>query len=248
MAERGDSCVCNLIKIKVYEMEKKLSIKKATENLRLEKEKAYNKYMPKKKNPMAIFVKGNIVAFLLSSVAWLYYSNQRMYEPEMHDYIGPYEDQRTYLEAIADTYIPFNNGVFDPHVAWCVTVFVQLVLALMCIGVVRSRSKSKKDIDVMLEVERLAKEHNLDSVAAKKMLKVAPSIVKNMSKDSRIFFDMVMEGKFSMGDKKFVNTVSAIIVGHLEKHPEDMKKVVGVFESDVLPKKMRTILVQQKGK
>ncbi|MBQ5700079.1 MAG: hypothetical protein IIV74_02185 [Alphaproteobacteria bacterium] len=223
-------------------MEKKTVIKKATKNIEAKTKQAYNKYVPKKKNPVYFFMGGNMVAFLLSSAAWGYLSNQRSYEAEMHDYTGPVLDQRTYLQAMGDTYSPFNDGRYDPHLAWQFNVCVQLILALICIGIAAKnkaeRDKAEQNIDMMLEIERLAKEHKLDPGAAKKMLRVAPEIVKNMSADSRVYFDMIIEGKISVADNDFIGVATAIMAGHLKSHPEDMERVEAVFGNAPVPKEI----------
>ena len=210
----------------------------------------YSKYLTKKHNPITTFIKGNVVMFLLGSVAWLYFSHQNSYEPEMREYVGLRMDNRTYIEAVKDAYIPFYNGKFDPHATWMVTVCFQIILALACVGIaIRQKSKRKEqehDIDIMLEIEKLAKEHNLDATAAKKMLTIAPEIVKHMSEDSRVYFDMIMDGKVSTTDENFMNIASAVMAGHLQSHPEDMERIMTVFDERAIPQEILNLAAEQK--
>ena len=214
-----------------------------------EKIMAYSKYLPKKHNPIAMFIKGNVVMFLLGSVAWLYFSHQNSYEPEMRDYVGPRIDNRTYVEAVKDAYSPFYKGNFDPHVTWILNVCFQIILALSCVGIAaRQKSKRKEhehDIDIMLEIENLAKEHNLDATSAKKMLTVAPEILKHMSQDSRVYFDMIMDGQVSTTDENFINMASAVMAGHLQTHPKDLERVMSVFDDKDISAELLKVYNQQ---
>ena len=111
----------------------------------------------KKHNPITTFIKGNVIIFLLGSVLWLYFSHQNSYEPEMGEYVGSPVDNRTYVEAIKDAYIPFYKGKFDPHIAWLVNVCFQIILALVCVGIaVRQKSKRKEqEHDIELSERQL---------------------------------------------------------------------------------------------
>lgn len=220
-----------------------------TKDITNEKIAAYSKYLPKKHNPITTFIKGNVIMFLLGSVAWLYFSHQNSYEPEMREYVGPSMDNRTYVEAVKDAYIPFYKGKFDPHITWMANVCFQIILALACVGIaMRQKSKRKEqehDIDVMLEIEKLAKEHQLDATAAKKMLAIAPEIVKHMSEDSRVYFDMIMDGKVSTTDENFMNIASAVMAGHLQTHPEDLDRVMSVFDDKAISAELLNMYTQQ---
>lgn len=209
----------------------------------------YKKYLPKNKSAISTFLKGNVVAFLLGSSAHLLFSNVENPSPETSEYIGTHLDNRTYINAIKDAYIPFYKGKFDPHIAWMVNVCFQIILALACVGIaVRQKSKRKEqehDIDIMLEIEKLAKEHNLDATAAKKMLTIAPEIVKHMSEDSRVYFDMIMDGKVSADDENFMNIAAAVMAGHLQTHPEDLDRVMSVFDDKAISAELLNMYTQQ---
>ena len=219
-----------------------------TKDITNEKIAAYSKYLPKKHNPITTFIKGNVIMFLLGSVAWLYFSHQNSYEPEMREYVGPSMDNRTYVEAVKDAYIPFYKGKFDPHITWMANVCFQIILALACVGIaMRQKSKRKEqehEIDIMLEIEKFAKEHTFDATAAKKMLTVAPEIVKHMSEDSRVYFDMIMDGKVSADDENFMNIAAAVMAGHLQTHPEDMDRVMSVFDEKSIPQEILAMRMQ----
>ena len=77
-----------------------------------------------------------------------------------------------------------------------------------------------------------AKEHNLNASTAKKIVNVAPKIIMNMSADSRTYFDMILDGKFSIEDKHFVNTAIAIMAGHLQTNPDDAKLIADIINDN----------------
>ena len=97
----------------------------------------------------------------------------------------------------------------------------------------------------MLAIEKLAKEHHLDATAAKKIVKVAPEIIKHMSKDSRVYFDMIMDGQVSVEDEKFLDIATSIMVGHLESHPEDMERIMTTFYEKSIPQEVLAMRMQR---
>ena len=167
---------------------------------------------------------------------------------------GPYLEQRTYQQALKDAYWPMVNGEYAPDFDWYLTMGMIVVFAAFLLdGTVISANKSyKKDlkaakaqVDIMLAIEKLAKEHHLDATAAKKIVKVAPDIVKNMSKDSRVYFDMIMDGQVSVEDEKFVDIATSIMVGHLESHPEDMERIMTTFYEKSIPQEVLAMRMQR---
>lgn len=62
-----------------------------------------------------------------------------------------------------------------------------------------------------------------------------PEIVKNMSADSRVYFDMIMDGQVSVDNKDFLNMAAAVMAWHLQSHPEDMARVIALFDEKQIP-------------
>lgn len=193
------------------------------------------------------WLKTNVIAnatlFILGSAMWIVGAHTRSFDPDYDEpggpKTGPYWEQRTYQQAMKDAYWPMVNGEFSPEYDWYLTMAMILTFAAFSlVGTVASAKKNyKKDIkaaqaqvDIMLEIEKLAQEHHLDATAAKKIVKVAPEIIKHMSADSRVYFDMIMDGKVSADDENFMNIAAAVMAGHLQTHPEDMKRVTELLD------------------
>ena len=220
---------------------------------------AYKKYAKPRKslsaritekvpNWLALNVMFNASLFLWGSLIWLYGSNTRQFDPEYDTpggpATGPYLELRTYTQALKDAYWPMENGEFSPDFSWKLNAGMALVFALLsmgqgvaAIGLRRHADlkRARAQMDIKLNLEKLAREHNLDATAAKKMLAVAPEIVKNMSADSRVYFDMIMDGRVSVDNKDFLNMAAAVMAGHLQSHPEDMARVIALFDEKQIP-------------
>lgn len=159
-------------------------------------------------------------------------------------------ETRDYKQAIKDAYNPIRDGKFDPHFWWYVNAALVLVVSIYSIVNATKKVKTKADsanaqVDIMLEIEKLAKEHTMDPSVAKKIIQIAPDIVKNMSKDSRVYFDMIMDGQVSVEDEKFLNIATSIMVGHLESHPEDMERVMATFDEKSIPQEVLAMRMQR---
>lgn len=193
----------------------------------------------------------NAAAFLIGSYGWLLghsvgvnaideWGEARFYPCESRDY----------KQAIKDAYNPIRDGKFDPHFWWYVNAALILVVSVYSIVNATEKVKTKADrenaqVDIMLEIEKLAKEHKMDPSVAKKIIQIAPDIVKNMSKDSRVYFDMIMDGQVSVEDEKFLNIATSIMVGHLESHPEDMERVMATFDEKSIPQEVLAMRMQR---
>ena len=208
------------------------------------------------------WIKTNVIAgatlFLLGSALWVFRSHTRSFDPDYDEPGGPktgaYLDHRTYQQAFKDAYWPMVNGEFSPEYDWYLTVGMILTFAAFSLAGtgISAKKNYKKDVkatqtqvDIMLEIERLAKKHNLDATAAKKIVKVAPEIIKHMSADSRVYFDMIMDGKVSIEDENFSNVTAAIMTGHLYTHPEDMELVVSTFDERSIPETVMAMYNKQ---
>ena len=195
------------------------------------------------------WLKSNLIAnatlFILGSIIWIHGAHTRSFDPDCDqpgkEKTGPYLEQRTYKQALKDAYWPFTNGEYTPEIDWQMTMGLIITFAAFSLaGMIKSAKKDhKKDlnathaqIDIMLEIERLAKEHNLNASTAKEIVNVAPKIIMNMSADSRTYFDMILDGKISIEDKNFVNAAIAIMAGHLRTNPDDAKLIADIINDN----------------
>lgn len=232
-------------------------------------EKVHKKHNVNKKNfkdyfldQMPAFIRRNLIAnlvlFLFGSAVWSYTAHTRTFDPDYDTpdgpRTGPYIEQRTYKKALKDAYMPIVKGKFVPDFDWYFTISMIVTFALFTLSkaAIAANNTRKKDlkninsqIDIMLEIERMAKERNLDANAAKKILSVAPEIVKHMSADSRLFFDLILDGKIAIDDEKFIKTAIAIMAGHLQSHPKDMNLIMSALETQPLSNEILYALMQE---
>ena len=198
----------------------------------------------------------NVATFLIGTVGWWFASQPRNDALFRDDYkFGevhelPAWDERPYKQAFIEAYNPVRDGKLDPHFWWYVNMALVLSVTIYSIVQADKRlkqvvAKANRDVDLMLEIERLAKEHKLDPTMAKKIVKVAPDIIEHMSEDSRVYFDMIMDGKVSANDESFLNIATTIMVGHLKTHLEDMELVMSTFDERSIPKEVMAIYTKQ---
>ena len=118
------------------------------------------------------------------------------------------------------------NSRFKTHA--CVLGIEAFILACLLIGY-RKRHKDKNGI---LKIEK----HNLDQKFVAMMMKFVPDIVKNMSKESSVYFEMLMDGTLDYEQNPVIFEIAkSILDSHLQSHPEDMKRVLSVFDEKSLP-------------
>lgn len=106
---------------------------------------------------------------------------------------------------------------------------------------VMSKYQTDKDtVDMMLELKKFGQQYNLNTNQVKKLVKSATSIISRMSSDERVYFDMLLNGKLdNINDKEtLMKMATAIMSGHLQKHPEDMKLVMEIYDINSIPKEI----------
>ena len=110
-------------------------------------------------------------------------------------------------------------------------------MAAWLLDALSKNKNSREAIDVMLEIERQAKQNNIDKNLLIRMMNIAPEIVSHMSSETRTYFDILMSGDMDYENNQYVLiTAKAILEGHLDSHPEDMKLVLATFKKDSLPR------------
>jgi len=169
---------------------------------------------------------------------------QEAYDPYFHATKGEY----CYKDNSIDTYWkPDNkpsyrdtskvNNRFKRHMM--LVCIEALVLACVVIGALRKRRAVAQDVDIMLEVEKIADSKKVSSKLIRKMLNVVPEIVGHMSSESSVYFEMLLKGDFDCKQNPQVLEISkAILSGHLASHPKDMERVLAVFDEASLPQSL----------
>lgn len=154
-----------------------------------------------------------------------------------------------YCNSIREAYDPYFHGVdecgssyhdstindrFKRHM--CVLGIEALVLACVVIGALRKRRAVVKDVDIMLKIEKVSQSSKVGAKLIKKMMTVAPQIVSHMSSESSVYFEMLMDGSFDCDNNPQILAITkSVLAGHLHSHPEDMKRVLEVFDEASLP-------------
>lgn len=156
------------------------------------------------------------------------------------------ENQTPYKEALRDAYWPVANGKFNPTIGWGANV---LIAVLTAIGAGKKIQKDKQinktiatertAIDTMVTLQKLPQNvelYHLTENQMKCLTSVAKSIISEMSSEYRIYFDMIIEGKINAENKKdMLSLATTIMEGHLSQHPEDINKVLEVFNEHSVP-------------
>ena len=163
------------------------------------------------------------------------------YDPHFHAakgfYTGSYlfdregYKQATTKPAYRDSTI---NTRWKVHTGLC--LIEAFILALGIIGNLSGRSRLDKDVDTMLEIEELAEKNGYSKELIMKMIGIVPIVIEHMSKESRLYFDLLMSGNFDyQKDTDVINVAREILRGHLQSHPEDMQKVLSAVDDVAIP-------------
>lgn len=195
--------------------------------------------------------------FMLGNVSWLFFQEHRFQDgsAEHNPLYKPYK------AALHDAYIPTNKyygydgddpdgGIneepdFAPSVAWMINVFLSV-----CVLVFSSpslfESDGKRTVDMMLGLEKFGKEYNLDTEKVRRLVNVCKDVIKRMSKDKRVYFDMLMSGDISVKDNAtFQSMAVSVMSGHLQSHPEDLQMVLDVFDERSIPSEIKAMAVKK---
>lgn len=143
---------------------------------------------------------------------------------------------------------PFVDGKFQPTATWYRQLAFLVVSVCVALGVTRAYGygrdyfADKKIVDAgdmmseLKEMELFGKKYNLNTHQVKRLVRVVPYVIQRMSGQERIYFDMLMEGKINIKDNKtFMDMAVAIMMGHLDSHPESAKLILDTFDERSLP-------------
>lgn len=112
------------------------------------------------------------------------------------------------------------------------------ILACLVIGDLRKRRKVINDVDTMLTVQKQAR-YSVSEYMLKEMVKVAPEIVHHMAEDSSVYFEMLMKGDLDCEENpQVLEFAKSVLAGHLAKHPEDLNRVLSVYDESTLPQSL----------
>ena len=195
--------------------------------------------------------------FMLGNVSWLFVQEGRFLDgsAEHNPHYKPYK------AALHDAYIPTNKyygydgdnpngGIneepdFAPSVAWMINVFWS-VCVLVFSSPLLFFSDGKRTVKMMLELEKFGKEYNLDTEKVRRLVNVCKDVIKRMSKDKRVYFDMLMSGDISVKDNAtFQSMAVSVMSGHLQSHPEDLQMVLDVFDERSIPSEIKAMAVKK---
>lgn len=174
------------------------------------------------------------------------------WNPVSDGFYGYWEDD-PYGQDIGRFYIGFDKdsiGKFKPTGTWYFNIVSFLTMLSIAIGVSIDQKKrinetkqenklNIKAVDMMLDLQKLGKEYNLNTEQVQKLVSLTPQIISDMSRDERVYFDMLMNGDIEIAENKtFLGMATAIMDGHLKKHPEDMQRVLEVFDEKSIPESL----------
>ena len=154
------------------------------------------------------------------------------YDPFFHGAIKYTKDG---IDTERAAYVSNNiNSRWSRHVV--LLAIEAFLLASILLFRVKVRRDAKEEIDLVLEIEQLAKRNKVTPEIIKQMMLIAPDILRHVSKESPVFFEMLMDGKMDYEKNHIVyNAARSVLEGHLESHPEDLQRVMAAFYKDSLP-------------
>ena len=198
--------------------------------------------------------------FMLGNVSWFFVQGDPYMDTNGHGFAdNPH--YKPYKAALHDAYIPTNKyhgygwedpdgGIneepdFAPSVAWMINVFLS-VCVLVFSSPLLFFSDGKRTVDMMLGLEKFGKEYNLDTEKVRRLVNVCKDVIKRMSKDKRVYFDMLMSGDISVKDNAtFQSMAVSVMSGHLQSHPEDLQMVLDVFDERSIPSEIKAMAVKK---
>lgn len=158
----------------------------------------------------------------------------------LHDVYIPtnkYYDYKYCENSDCDNIKVHENPEFKPHVAWCLNVFITLCALIYSIIFVKMNRYGRDAVDMMIDLKKFGEQYNLNTEKVKKLVNIANYTIERMSADERVYFDMLMNDNINIADKDTMKQfATTIMVGHLEKHPRDIEKIMKIFDERTIPK------------
>ena len=141
---------------------------------------------------------------------------------------------------VVETDSKFSDVMFYISLgAFCSLILsICTIIGLIAQDKIGNKAKDKA-IDLMLDIADKKSELKINEKQLKKLLKVVPEVVSRMSAAERVYFEMLMNGDLQIVDNKtFRGMAIAIMEGHLQSHPEDIKRILDVFDRDSIPQEI----------
>lgn len=186
--------------------------------------------------------------FALGNVNWLMLQSQEFEKgpiPTTNKYFKPYKI------ALHDAYIPTSKYYYDNierniktvteptfklHFLWCLNVFLSVCCILINTSITKGLNADFDAVDMMLDLEKLQKQYNLNTKQVYRLIFTAKNVIKKMSIDNPVYFNMLMQGDINITNQNaFKNMAVAIICGHLQSYPKDANRVLNAFEEASIP-------------
>lgn len=182
-----------------------------------------------------------VTTFVLGNMWYLWWG------VDSYDDAGNYNEFKTpYKEALRDAYWPVADGKFNPTYGWGANMLIAALVFSYGVGKIKEDKRTNRNIaaersaiDTMAYLRELpenVKIYKLNKNQIENLTSVAKSIISEMSADCRVYFDMIIDGKIDAENQKdMLNLATMIMTGHLSSHPEDINKVLAVFNERSIP-------------
>lgn len=197
----------------------------------------------------------NAMAFLAGSFLWTLWGMSLNSAGGNSDRIAV--NHTPYAQALRDAYVPISNGKtkklnqttyiergkFAPTIGWTANMLVML-MGLIGATVIARRQKMNADyitlhndtVDMMLDLEDFKGNYNLNTYQVARMINNMSGIIREMSEDKRIYFDMILDGRINIRkNDTFLKMATHIMQGHLAGHPNDINKILDVYNWQSVP-------------
>lgn len=167
-----------------------------------------------------------------------------------------------YTQALYDAYIPISNGKtkllntttpvergkFAPTIGFIANMLVTLIGICGAVGISYRQKKRNSEIilhnntvDMMLDLEEFKGNYNLNTYQVARMINDMSDIIREMSADKRVYFDMILDGRINIRkNDTFLKMATHIMQGHLAKHPDDINKILDVYNWRSVPLNLLT--------
>lgn len=201
------------------------------------------------------FLSVNAVAFLAGSFMWVLWGMSLNRDGGTPDRAAI--NHTPYIQALRDAYIPISNGKtkklnqttyiergkFAPTIGWISNMLVML-MGLVGGAVIARQQKVNADyirlhndtVDMMLDLEEFKGNYNLNTYQVARMINNMSDIIREMSADKRVYFDMILDGRINIRkNDTFLKMATHIMQGHLAKHPNDINKILDVYNWRSVP-------------
>ena len=191
------------------------------------------------KTSIKTFALGQAIIFTTGSMYWL----GEEYDSEELRGVK----SATYTQAIHEAYVPSyvapvpgneiqelfgirsNERAFFTMIYSIMALIFALGFGISAAGTAR---KNTRLIATQMRIWQLWSQMGMNREVFEQLMKETPGVVEKISSRNREFFDKIIEGEITLNS---IKAVSAVIDGHLKKHPEDAKRIKEAVSKVILP-------------